>query len=115
MWRTAVTEAVNVSSNGGDINTMVLGSLCQELRIVDPLSSRQDLFSSHEHVVAVAVPEDDIELVPDIVRNGFDILGVVRVRHGVEGSDCKRILVEDVEVSLVLGSNQSSKKLLRWS
>ena len=27
---------------------------------------------------------------------------VVRVRHGVEGTHCQRILIQDVEVSVVL-------------
>ena len=66
MWRTSVPETVNVGSDGRDIDAMMLGSLSQKLGIVDPLGSRQNLFSSHEHVVTVAVPEMVIELDFDV-------------------------------------------------
>lgn len=36
-------------------DVVVLGPLCQQLSVVDPLSPRQDLLSSHEHVVGVGV------------------------------------------------------------
>lgn len=34
---------------------MVDGSFCQQLRIVDSLSSGENLFSSHEHVIRIGV------------------------------------------------------------
>ena len=56
-------------------NCVMFGAFDQEIWIVDTLSSGQDFFSSHEHVVRVGV------------------LGVVRVRHRVERTNGKRVFV----------------------
>jgi len=74
-----------------------LCSLNQELRIVNPLSSGKDFFSTHEHVVAVAVP------------------CICGVWHCIEGSHRKRELVEDEEVSVVFGFHQAAEKLFTGS
>lgn len=52
-----------------------LGTLNQEVWIVDSLSTGQDFFASHKHVVRVGV------------------LRVMWVRHGVERTNCQRIFV----------------------
>lgn len=63
---------------------MMLCTFHEILGVVDTLSSRKDFFASHEHVV------------------GVGIFGIVGVRHSVEGTNCERELVQNVEVSVVL-------------
>ena len=52
---------------------------------MNPLSTREDLLASHEHVIRVGP------------------LVIVGVGHRVEWADCKWELVENVEVSVVAG------------
>lgn len=73
-------------------DSVVLGPLLQEGRVVDPLCPGQDLLPPHEHVVGVGP------------------LGVVGVGHGVERADGQGELVKDVEIGVVLGLDQSGKK-----
>ena len=54
---------------------MDLGTLAEEVGIVNPLSSGQNLLTPHEHVVRVGV------------------LRVRRVRHCVERANRQRVLV----------------------
>jgi hypothetical protein len=75
---------------------MMFRTLNEVLRVVDSLSTGQNLLAAHEHVV------------------GVGIFGVVRVGHGVEGPDGQRELVQDVEVSVILCLHQTTEKLLVW-
>lgn len=61
---------------------------------MDTLRAGQNFLAAHKHVVRVGV------------------LGVGRVRHGVEGSHRQRELVQDVEIGVVLGLHQSAEQLL---
>lgn len=94
MRRASVLEGVNVRLNLGDIDGMMFGSFTQQNRVMDTLSSTQDLFSSHEHVIRVG---------PSLV---------IGVRHGVEGTGGQGKLVQNVEVGVVLLTNNLSKLLL---
>lgn len=51
--RTAVSERVDVGSNGVNVDAVVLGSLDQHFGLMDTLSSREDLFSTNENIVRV--------------------------------------------------------------
>merc|ERR1719336_1282932 len=97
MRRTPISERIDVRGNGVKSHTVQLCPLNQELRIVNPLSSGKDFFSTHEHVVAVAVP------------------CICGVWHCIEGSHRKRELVEDEEVSVVFGFHQAAEKLFTGS
>lgn len=84
-------ESIDVTLHAGRLNTALLHPLDQELGVVDSLSAGQDLFTSHEKVVRVGQG------------------GVRGVGHGVEGSDGKGELVEDVVVGAVLFLDQSAE------
>jgi len=49
----AVSERINVRLDCLDVDTVDLGPLSQELRIVDPLGPGQDLLAAHEHIVRI--------------------------------------------------------------
>jgi hypothetical protein len=87
-------ESINVTLHARWLNTTLLHPLDQELGVVDSLSAGQDLFTSHE----------------EIVRVGQGRVG--GVGHGVEGSDGKGELVEDVVVGAVLFLDQSTEPSL---
>ena len=55
MWRTSVSEAVDVGGDGGHVDAVMLGTLRQELGVVDPLGAGENLLPTHEHVVAASV------------------------------------------------------------
>jgi len=83
--RRSVPEAVNVALDVLNVNFMLFCTLNQEGWVVDTLGTRQDFFSSHEHVIGVGP---------------FLVMGV---RHGVEGSHLQGKLVKDEEVCVILG------------
>ena len=87
--RAAVTEGLDVVLDGVDGDPVVFGSLAQKVRIVDTLSSGQDLLSAHKHVVRIGP------------------LVVVGIRHGVKRTNRQRELVQDVKVRVVLLADQS--------
>ena len=60
---------------------------------MDSLSAREDLLTTHEHVVGVRV------------------LWVFGVGHRVKGTHCKGELVQNVKVGVVLGPDQFSEEL----
>jgi len=62
---------------------------------VNSLSTGKDLFTSHEEVVRVGE------------------FGVLRIGHGVEGSDLEREFVDNVVISVVLLLDDLSESLLR--
>jgi hypothetical protein len=90
MRRSTQPESVQVALHRSRVDSDTLHSLLQENWVVNSLSSRQNLFTSHEEVVRVGE-----------VR-------VCRVGHGVEGSDGQWEFVKDEVVGLVLFSNQSA-------
>jgi len=70
------------------------GSLSEELRVMNTLSSRSDFFSSHEEIVRVCV-----------VR-------VMRVNHSVEWTSVDGVSVQHIEISLILLTDKFSKNFL---
>ena len=70
-------------------DSVVFGTLGEEVGVVDALRPGQDLFASHEHVVRVAPAP------------------VLRVGHRVEGPHRQRILVHDEVVCVVLRRRRS--------
>ncbi len=77
-------EGVDISLNGVNRDLPVLSSFDQQIHIVHSLGARHDLLSANEQVVGVGASR------------------VLGARHGVEGSDGKRIFVHHVEVSAIL-------------
>jgi hypothetical protein len=92
-----ILESVDVVFDGLNSNTLLLGALGEHLRLMNTLSSRGNLLSTHEEVVRVSEG------------------GVVRVKHSVERTSSNRVAVKHVEVSVVLFSNESAESLLGLS
>jgi len=69
-------------------NSVMFGSFNQELVVVYTLSSAQDFFTSHEHIV------------------GIGPFRVKRIRHSVKWSYSQRVFVQNVKVSVVFGLRQ---------
>lgn len=92
MRRAAVLEAVDVvlQAVAGRVDGRVHPphALAEEVVVVHTLGAGHDLLATHEHVVRVGK------------------LGVAGGRHGVEGTDGERELIEDVEVRAVLFENK---------
>lgn len=80
----AILEAVNVGLDSVDGDATGERPLHQEVRVVNPLSPRDDFLPSDKDVVRVAVE------------------GVVGAGHGVKGSSGLRVSVEDEKVRPVL-------------
>lgn len=91
--RAAILECVDVLLDCSNRNLVMGGTLSQELRFVNSLSSRCNLFTSHEEIVAVSV------------------VGVMRVKHSVERTGIGGIAVEHVEVSFELLSHEAAENL----
>jgi len=94
VWWGTHAEGINVVLDCSGIDIMSLATLDQKVGVVDTLSSRQDLLTTHEEIVRVRV------------------LGVLGVGHSVEGTDLERELVQHEEVSVVLGLDQLAELLL---
>lgn len=75
-------------------NFVMLCTLYQIIGIVNTLSTRQNFFASHEHVIRVGV------------------FWVVWIRHGVKWANRQRKFIQHVEVGVVLCLNQSTQQLL---
>lgn len=84
-------KRIDITLHASRLNPALLHPLNQELRIMDSLRARQDLFTSHE----------------EIVRVGQGRVG--RVGHRVEWSNRERELVEDVIVGAVLFLDESAE------
>ena len=72
----------------------MMSSFDKKIRVVDTLSTGQDLFTSHEH----------------IVRVGISRIG--RVRHRVEWTNCEWILVQNVEVRVIFFFDELAEEFL---
>lgn len=96
MRGSAVLESIDVvlQAKRLGVNLMSSHSLLEEGGVVDSLGARENLLSSHEEIVRVGV------------------VGVLGVGHGVEGSNGQRELVENVEIGVVLVSDNLSEQLL---
>jgi hypothetical protein len=92
--RCTILEGIDVILNGRDRDLVCGGSLCKELGVVNTLSSRSDLLTTHEEVVRVCV------------------IRVARVNHGVEGTSIDWVSVKHVEVGLELFADELAKDLL---
>ena len=79
-----VAEGVNVGLNFMEVNAPCLGSLNNELGLMDALSTRQDLLTTDEEIIAVGE------------------LGILRIGHGVERTNGKGVLVHHEKVRAVL-------------
>lgn len=100
----AVREGLEISLQRVERDAMGLGTLREELGVMDTLGSRDDFLSTDEDIEGVG------ELLPmSHARNGNGVLGV---GHGVEGTDGQRELVQDVEVGVVLLLDETSELLL---
>lgn len=102
--------AVYKSEHGCRVVTdaVVHCSFSEQLGIVDSLSSRQDLFSSHEHVIRVGVLLQG-EHVGFVMDHGWVCIyrllnthRVAGVRHGVERPYSQGVFVQHIEVSVIL-------------
>lgn len=71
---------------------------------MDPLGTAHDLLAAHKEVVAVAVAA------VGVFGAGVEG-GRVRRRHGVEGPDGERVLVQDVEVCVVFLEDEAAEAL----
>ncbi len=68
-------------------------SFDKKIRVVDTLSTGQDLLASHEHIIWV----------------GISWIG--RIRHRVEWTHCEWILVQDVEVGVIFFFDEFAEEL----
>jgi hypothetical protein len=100
MRRTSELEAVDIvlgsSSLGVDRRVVLAHLRCEQVGVVDTLSTRADFLAAHEHVIRV---------------------GEERVGgrgHGVCGTDSERKLIERVEVRVVLLEDEFAEQLLLW-
>ena len=84
MRKCSIAEALDVISDGVDIDPHLPGSFFQHCAIMDPLSATRYLFASHENVETVG------------------IVGCVFLGHCVEGPDSCWVVVQYVEVGIVL-------------
>jgi len=89
-----IFECLNIVLDGVNWDIEMFSSLCEHHWVMDTLSSRSDLFSSHEKVIGVGV------------------VWIMRVKHGVEWSSIGWISVQHVEISVILLSYESSKSFL---
>lgn len=94
VWWGAHAEGIDVMLDRLGVDLVLLGALDQKLGIVDTLSSRKNLLTTHEEVVRVGVA------------------GVLGVGHGVEGTDGERELVQHEKVGVVLLLDQLSELAL---
>ena len=62
-WAT-ILEGIDVGLDGVNGDSVGAGALAQKVGIVDSLSARQYLLSTHEHVIAVAVSAMDTRMIP---------------------------------------------------
>lgn len=117
------------------------GPFSQQLRIMDSLSSRQDLLSPHEHVIGVGVflverkKKCPVWGQPFIFKkkNVYDIFystfltlclitaylsmktyRVVWIGHRVEWSNSQRVFIQHIEVSIILRKARVDKNSL-WN
>src|SRR3989338_4077595 len=95
-WST-VLEGINVRLDGVDWDVVLLGPLGQQLGIMDALGSRHNLLTSHEEIIRVAPPS------------------IIRIRHRVERAHFQWKLVQHVEISVILLSDQVAQDLLAFS
>ena len=100
----SVREGLEIAVQRLDGDTAGLGSLSEEVGIVDSLGSRDDFLSANEDIVGVG------ELLE--VENRARHYGVLRVGHRVEGTNGERELVEDVEVGVVLLLHETTELFL---
>mmetsp|Transcript_29381 Transcript_29381/g.68813 ORF Transcript_29381/g.68813 Transcript_29381/m.68813 type:complete len:200 (-) Transcript_29381:1083-1682(-) len=77
-----------------EVNAPCLGSLNNELGLMDALSTRQDLLTTDEEIIAVGE------------------LGILRIGHGVERTNGKGVLVHHEKVRAVLLLDNLAKFLL---
>lgn len=92
--RRSKPEGINVTLHRRRVDTLLPHLLAQEVRVVDPLSSRKNLLPAHEEVVRVRV-----------VR-------VLRIGHGVERANGQGELVKDEVVRLELVLDDPTESLL---
>jgi len=109
VWRTAVLESVDVVFQTSvvwvDRADVLAHSLLEEVGVVDTLSTGQDLLTTHEEVVRVAVAGIG-------VLGAFLMSGAFGRWHGVEWADVEWEFVEDVEVGAVLLEDKATEALL---
>ena len=94
MGRCAILEGIDIFLNGSDRDLVCGGSLSKELGVMNSLSSRSDLLTTHEEVVRVSV-----------VR-------VAWVNHSVEGTCIDRVPIKHVKVGLELFAHELAEDLL---
>ena len=94
MWHSTDLEGVNVTLDGGEVDTDLLGAGQEHLRVVDTLGSGHDLFTADEYIIRIRVSR------------------VLRILHGIEGANVGRELVDDVEILLVFTMNNLTKNFL---
>lgn len=100
----SVREGLEVAVQRLEGDAAGLGSLREELGVVDSLGAGDDLLAANEDIVGVG------ELLAMRREGRGD--GVLRVGHRVEGADGERELVQDVEVGVVLLLHQAAELLL---
>jgi hypothetical protein len=93
--RASKPESVNVRLHVFGVDTTLLHPSFEQRSVVNSLSTGKDLFTSHEEIVRVGE------------------FGVLRIGHGVEGSDLEREFVDNVVISVVLLLDDLSEGLLR--
>jgi len=93
--RASEPESINVRLHVFGVDSTLLHPSFEQRSVVNSLSTGKDLFTSHEEVVRVGE------------------FGVLRIGHGVEGSDLEREFVDNVVISVVLLLDDLSESLLR--
>lgn len=94
VWWGTHAEGIDVVLDRLWVDLVLLGALDQKFSIVDTLSSRKNLLTTHEEIVRVGVA------------------WVLGIGHGVEGTNSQGKLVQHEKVSVVLLLDQLSKLAL---
>ena len=79
----SISETFDVVLDSCRVDSLENSSFLEQLWFMNPLSSRKDLFSSHE----------------EVKRAG--IVGIVVAGHGIEWSGGLRVTMEHVEISII--------------
>lgn len=89
-----VLEGVNIGLNSLNLYSLCDCSFSEQLWLVDSLGSRDNLLSSHEHII------------------GISQFRILLVKHGVERSCWNWVLMQDVEICLVFLLDDLAKLFL---
>jgi hypothetical protein len=100
MWRASEPEAVDVVLGacrlGVNRRVMLAHLRCEQVGVVDTLSTRADFLTAHEHIIRV--------------REEW----VGGRRHGISRTDGEGELVKCVKVRVVLLKDQFTEQLFLW-